>query len=134
MPDRDPDSADMMDAPGTRVTPDADVDLAGGAERHGRAGRGPDAPAPDAFAGHGRAGDTGAAAPAGIGIGADDGALAAAPADPGPAAQDPAHAHDNPDVAAAEGGTGTSGSRGGGPAADFSDDPAPARGGDASRG
>jgi hypothetical protein len=37
-------------------------------------------------------------------------------------------------IAASEGGTGTAGSRGGGPAADFSDDPAAARGGDASRG
>ena len=89
MPDPDPTARELMDAPGTRVTPEPDEHPRGAtagfvpAARPGAHGHTPDRP--------GGREDTGL-----DGRGPDD-------------------------LAPTEGGTGTSGSRGGGPAADFRD-------------
>jgi hypothetical protein len=92
MPDPDRDARQFMDAPGTRVTPaEPDEHLGRTARSDDSASRGDERAAPpadqtevwdasatpDDFAGHGRAGDTGASARPGIGIGATDDALAA---------------------------------------------------------
>ena len=90
MPDPDRTARELMDAPGTRVTPQ-----------------------PNEHPGQNRPRQVEAQ-------GTGD------PAAAGDASPD--------DLTALEGGTGTAGSRGGGPAADFADGPADARGGDRQRG
>ncbi len=121
MPDPDRAAREMMDTPGTRVTPEADEHPTQlpGHKADGSAGAG------EAGASKGQPADRPGISRTGVVIG-EGGADFDAHQNASHPIGEPEASGDAPG-ALPEGGTGTSGSRGGGPAADFTDQQRPGR-------